>query len=112
MTSKAWLRAALAAMAFAAAMAIPAVAEAGGTFGWADFMSEWAAEGVAVGQVGTTLAIMVAAVLIGYGAPNLVPVLVPLTAMAVIMANAETIAGTIGGGAGGGSVLAVVARLA
>lgn len=89
-------------------LALPGGAWAGGSFGWADFMSEWAAEGVAVGSVATTLIVLVAAFLIGYGAPSMIPVLVPMTLAGVIAANAESIAGTIGAGAAGGSVLEVV----
>jgi hypothetical protein len=108
----------LAKQALALAGAIPllvmavSVAHAGGEFGWADFIGQWAGEGVAVGKSMTTVIILIAAFLIGYGAPNAIPVIVPMALAAVIAANAETIAGTVGGGAAGGSIDGYVAPAA
>lgn len=79
--------------------------EAGGTIGWADGASEFAAEGVVVGQVLVTLGIVVMGIILALALPALMGTIATATLGFALMANAEEVASLFNGGTGGGSVL-------
>lgn len=84
-----------------------ASANAGGTIGWADAVTEFSDEGVAVGAAAVVLGIIAVGAILMFGITGLITTVVMVCLGGALMANAENIAtGLFQGGEGGGSISA------
>lgn len=82
-------------------------AHAGGTIGWADAVTQFSDEGVAVGAAAVVLGIIAVGAILMFGITGLITTVVMVCLGGALMANAESIAGGLfQGGTGGGSITA------
>lgn len=82
-------------------------ADAGGTIGWADAVTQFSDEGVSVGAAAVVLGIIAVGAILMFGITGLITTVVMFCLGGALMANSQDIStGLFQGGAGGGSILA------